>query len=276
MRPSEAPPAVEVAARPFHYDVGAFGPAAPQAVAVETPVEFVIGGAPFAVMMATPTDLVDFAYGFLMTEGVAAGPHDIRGVTVEPAGEAFRLVVALTAERLQAHLARARALAGRSGCGLCGVADLDHLPAPGPVAPSPPIDPAAIGKAIRRLDARQGLNRLTRAVHAAAWCDRDGRIAFVREDVGRHNALDKTIGALMRAGVAPASGFLLVTSRCSFEIVAKAASFGAGTLVTLSAPTSLALERARRLGVTVIAVARADRALSFADADAKASGEVAA
>ncbi len=151
------------------------------------------------------------------------------------------------------------------------------MPSPGPpLHPQPPIEPAAIGVALGELDARQPLNRRTRAVHAAAWCGRDGRILLSREDVGRHNALDKAIGALARAGVAPDGGFFLITSRCSFEMVAKAAIFGAATLVSVSAPTSLALERARRFGVRLIAVARGDQALSFEPDNAEAGGGLAA
>ena len=131
------------------------------------------------------------------------------------------------------------------------------MPSPRPpLDPRPSIEPAAIRAAIDELEAWQPLNGLTRAVHAAAWCGRDGRILLSREDVGRHNALDKAIGALALARVAPDSGFFVITSRCSFEMVAKAAIFGAGTLVSVSAPTSLALERARRFGVRLIAVAR--------------------
>ena len=141
---------------------------------------------------------------------------------------------------------------------------------------SAPIEPAAIGAAIAELERRQPLNELTRAVHGAAWCARDGQIMLAREDVGRHNALDKAIGALWRAGVSAENGFFVITSRCSFEMVAKAAIFGASTLVSLSAPTSLALDRARDFGVALIAVARADKALSFGTARDGANGGLAA
>ncbi|HXZ16300.1 MAG TPA: formate dehydrogenase accessory sulfurtransferase FdhD, partial [Roseiarcus sp.] len=148
----------------------------------------------------------------------------------------------------------------------CGVEDFDQMPRPLPApGPARPVAPAAIGRALSELEGRQPLNALTRAVHAAAWCRLDGSIALVREDVGRHNALDKAIGALWRNGVGAEGGFFVITSRCSFEMVAKAAIFGVRTLVAVSAPTSLALERARALGVTVIAVARKDNALIFAD-----------
>jgi FdhD protein len=277
MRPSEAPGSIDVPVRAFSYDSGPTGPELTRAVAVEAPVQIVIGGAPFAVMMATPNDLEDFAYGFVLTEQIAASIADIRGVEVEQVEDGWRLKIALTGERLQAHLARGRAMSGRTGCGLCGIEDFSQMPSPGPpLQEQAPIAPAAIHAALGELEALQPLNQATRAVHAAAWCGRHGKIFLVREDVGRHNALDKTIGALARASVAPDSGFFVITSRCSFEMVAKAAIFGSGTLVSVSAPTSLALERAERFGVRVIAVARRDQALCFQGEKDDASGGLAA
>ena len=168
-------------------------------------------------------------------------------------------------------------MSGRTGCGLCGIENFSQMPSPRPpLHPQDAIAPQAIHAALGELEARQPLNQLTRAVHAAAWCGRDGTIVLSREDVGRHNALDKTIGALANATVAPDSGFFVITSRCSFEMVAKTAIFGAGTLVSVSAPTSLALERARRFGVRLIAVARRDQALCFEDGKDEASGGLAA
>jgi FdhD protein len=276
MRPSEGPGSIDVPVRAFSYDSGASGPELSRAVAVEAPVQIVIGGAPFAVMMATPNDLEDFAYGFALTEQIANSVADIRSVEVEQVEDGWKLKIAISGERLQAHLARGRAMSGRTGCGLCGIEDFSQVPSPRPpLHPQAPIAPDAIRTAVSELEARQPLNQATRAVHAAAWCGRDGAIVLVREDVGRHNALDKTIGALSRDGVPPDDGFIIITSRCSFEMVAKAAIFGAGTLVSVSAPTSLALERARRFGVRVIAVARRDQALCF-DGKDEASGGLAA
>ena len=275
MPPSEGVAAVEVEARRFAYDAGPSGPAFERAVAVEAPVQFTIGGAPHAVMMATPQDLEDFAYGFLLTEGIAR-PADIRGVEVSEAPDGWRIAVALSAEKLRTHLARRRVIAGRTGCGVCGVEDLADIPAPEPVPAGPPVAPEAVGEAVAALDRSQPLNARTRAVHGAAWAARDGRILLVREDVGRHNALDKAIGALLRADADPRDGFFVITSRCSFEMVVKAALFGTGSLVSVSAPTSLALEKARAFGVTVISVARSDSALSFGAADGEASGGLAA
>jgi FdhD protein len=241
MRPSEGPGSIDVTVRTFSYDSGASGPDFARAIAVEAPVQIVIGGAPFAVMMATPQDLEDFACGFALTEQIAASLDDVRGVEVEQVEEGWKLKIALSSERLQAHLARGRAMSGRTGCGLCGIEDFAQIPSPPqPAHPQPPIAPAAIRAALEDLETRQPLNRLTGAVHAAAWCGRDGTIVLIREDVGRHNALDKAIGALARAGVAPEGGFFVITSRCSFEMVAKAAIFGVGTLVAVSAPTSFA------------------------------------
>jgi len=277
MRPSEGPGSIDAPVRVFSYDLGVGGKEFTRAIAVEAPVQIVLGGAPFAVMMATPRDLEDFAAGFVLTEQIAASVADIRGIEVEAAEDGWKLKIALSGERLQAHMARARAMSGRTGCGLCGIEDFSQMPSPRPpLNPPAAIEPAAIRAAIGELEAWQPLNRATRAVHAAAWCGRDGRILLSREDVGRHNALDKAIGALVRARVAPDSGFFVITSRCSFEMVAKAAIFGAGTLVSVSAPTSLALERARRFGVRLIAVARADQALSFEGGEGEASGGLAA
>jgi FdhD protein len=277
MRPSDGPGSIDVPVRAFSYDSGASGPNFTRAVAVEAPVQIVIGGAPFAVMMATPQDLEDFACGFALTEQIAESVDDIRGVEVERIEEGWKLKIALSSERLQTHLARGRAMSGRTGCGLCGIEDFSQMPSPPPpLQPQAPIAPDAIRAALSELEARQPLNQATRAVHAAAWCELDGTIALVREDVGRHNALDKTIGALARAGVAPDSGFFVITSRCSFEMVAKAAIFGAGTLVAVSAPTSFALERAQRFGVRLIAVARRDQALCFDGGKVEASGGLAA
>jgi FdhD protein len=276
MRPSEEG-SIEVPVRAFSYDSGASGPAFTRSIAVEAPVQIVIGAAPFAVMMTTPLDLEDFAFGFALTEQIAESVSDVRGLEVERVEEGWKLKIALSGERLKAHLARGRAMSGRTGCGLCGIEDFSQMPsARPPLNPQAPIAPAAIRAALEELETRQPLNQATRAVHAAAWAARDGTIVLVREDVGRHNALDKAIGALARMSVAPDSGFFVITSRCSFEMVAKAAIFGAGTLVAVSAPTSLALERAQAFGVRVIAVARRDQALCFDGGKQEASGGLAA
>jgi len=235
-----------------------------RAIPSEVPVNLVYGGIPFAVMMTTPSDLEDFAVGFSLTEGVIQEPADIRGIRTEPEENGLRLAIDLTPDRLHEHLARKRALSGRTGCGLCGIDDLAALrQARAPEGRAPVIALSAIRSALLGLDQEQALNELTHAVHAAAWADLDGTIRYVREDVGRHNALDKLIGALCRAGTARDSGFILVTSRCSFELVEKVAAFGARTLIAISAPTSLALERARLLDITLIGIARRDSVTVF-------------
>jgi FdhD protein len=237
-------------------------------VPAEVAVNLVYGGIPFAVMMATPSDLEDFAIGFSLTEGIIKASSDIRGIRVEPEERGLRLSIDLTSERLHEHLARKRALAGRTGCGLCGIGDLDSLPqAQMPPAPAPTIAASAIHRALTRLEREQPLNDLTRCVHAAGWADLGGRLHQVREDVGRHNALDKLIGALCSAGATPDEGFVLVTSRCSFELVEKVAAFGARTLVAISAPTSLAIERARHLDITLVGIARHDTMTVFHGAE---------
>ncbi|WP_245410998.1 formate dehydrogenase accessory sulfurtransferase FdhD [Microvirga flavescens] len=237
---------------------------ASRAVPVETPVNLIYAGLPFAVMMATPSDLEDFAYGFSLTEGIIEQAADIRAVRVAEVEKGLHLDIDLVSERLQMHLSRRRALAGRTGCGLCGIDDLEALPkARAPSHAAPAIAAAAIARALDALERAQPLNRETRAVHAAAWADLEGNLLAVREDVGRHNALDKLIGALLRDGTSPAQGFVIVTSRCSFELVEKVAAFGARTLVAISAPTSLALDRARDHDMTLIGIARRDTMTVF-------------
>jgi len=270
MRPND-PAAVDVSARDFSYQSGPSGRVSSRAVVVETPVNILYGGVGFVVMMATPVDLEDFAYGFSFTEGIIARAGEIRAVEISRLEGGLKLDIALAGERMAAHLARARALSGRTGCGLCGIDDLAHMPQPPRVPQRAPVAPEAIRKALQALDFAQELNAETHAAHGAAWCDRGGAIIALREDVGRHNALDKAIGALLRQGVAPDDGFFVITSRCSFEMVAKAAAFGASTLVAVSAPTSLALERAAACGLTLIALARADHATLFAPAGARNS-----
>ena len=239
-----------------------------RAVATEVPVQVLFGGVPFGIMMATPADLEDFAYGFSLTEGVVARAAEIRAVTVEPAEGAVRLGIDVAGARLQAHLARKRAMTGRTSCGLCGIDDLAALPrAALPRGDAPTVSLRAIRRALATLEGGQTLNAATRAVHGAAWAGHDGAIVAVREDVGRHNALDKLIGACLRDGRDPASGFLVVTSRASFEMVEKAATFGCRTLVAISAPTALAIDRARALDVTLAAIARRDGVTLFHGAD---------
>ena len=237
-------------------------------VATEIPVQVLFGGVPFGIMMATPADLVDFAYGFSLTEGVVTAPGEIRAVSVEAVEGAVRLAIDVVGVRLQAHLARKRAMTGRTSCGLCGVDDLAALPRAGaPSGSAPEIGLGAVMRALGALDEGQHLNAATRAVHGAAWATRDGEVLDVREDVGRHNALDKLIGAALRAGRDPASGFVVVTSRASFEMVEKAATFGCRTLVAISAPTALAIDRAKALDVTLVGIARRDSITVFHGAE---------
>ena len=250
--------------RVLRYDGGA-DDARPIEVAVEAAVNIVYGDTPYAVMMTTPAEIEDFVVGFSLTEGVIGHAREIRGVEIVAQNDGFVASVSLTPDALRRHMARRRSMSGRTSCGLCGVESLDQIPSASEKVRRAPLAPAAIAAALKALPDHQTLFRTTRAVHAAAWCDADGAIRVLREDVGRHNALDKMIGACLRAGVAPGDGFALITSRCSFEMIEKAAIFGAPTLVSVSAPTSLAIERARALGVRLVAVARDDGAIEFAD-----------
>lgn len=229
-----------------------------RAVAEETPISFLYGGVPYAVMMASPGDTEDFAYGFSLTEGLIDRADDIRALNVSPQGHGLAVDIRLAPEKMSGHLARRRVIEGRSSCGLCGVESADMLPQARPVEKTAPVEAQAVFMALRHLSANQPLNAATRAVHAAAFCARDGSILVAREDVGRHNALDKCIGAALRARLDAREGFVVVTSRASFEMVEKTAFFGAPLLAAISAPTGLAIERAEALGLTLAAIARAD------------------
>ena len=262
--PAQPPASLAVSVAPLRFAAPEPGSAMAE-VAVEAPVSIVYGNQPYAVMMATPSDLEDFVAGFSLTEGIVARAGEIRSIAVEPRPDGILVTVDLEPGRFREHLARRRNLSGRTSCGLCGVETLAEVPmATAGSRARAALTPAAIANALAQIERHQPLNRLTRSVHAAAWCDRDGRILAAREDVGRHNALDKLIGARLRAGHDGTDGFVLVTSRASFEMVEKAAIFGAGALVAISAPTSLAIERSRALDLTLVCVAREDGAVLFA------------
>lgn len=237
-------------------------------VATEVPVQVAFADMPFGIMMMTPGDLEDFAYGFSLTEGVITRASDIRRVGLEAREGGLALGIDLVPERLHTHLARKRAMAGRTGCGVCGIEDFDALPRAGLLlgqAPRLGID--AVERALGAMDALQTLGAATRAVHGAFWADAGGRIRLSREDVGRHNALDKLLGACLRQGIEARQGFVLVTSRASYEMVEKTATFGCRALVAVSAPTALAIDRADALGVTLLGIARRDAVTIFCGAD---------
>lgn len=246
------------------------GVAVPQADALadEVPVALVFNGITHAVMLATPTDLADFALGFGLTEGLLEHAGELYGVDEVPVADGIelRLEVASACEwRLKE---RRRTLAGRTGCGLCGTDSLAQVRQVLPALPVVAFDPAALGRAQRNLREWQHLQHSTGATHAAAWCAADGRVGVVREDVGRHNALDKLVGALQRGPQARAQGevaqgFICITSRASFEMVQKTARAGVSALAAVSAPTALAVDTARGCGLLLAGFVRGDDLVAY-------------
>jgi FdhD protein len=213
----------------------------------EVAVALQINSAPYTVMMATPANLSDFGIGFVLAEGIVTKRSDIRAVLAMPVESGFAVDIAVDEQALEGARLVRRSIEGRSGCGLCGVENIaDVVRVTKPVTTQVHPSAAAILEAAAELPQRQPMNRLNHTVHGAAWVSLTGEIVMVREDVGRHNALDKLIGALAEAGTELSSGFVMMTSRCSFELVQKAATVGIGALVTVSAPTLLALEIARK------------------------------
>jgi FdhD protein len=217
-------------------------------IAEEVPVEIGFNGRPWNVMLATPNNLEDLAVGLALTEGAVHSGADIDRVNLATYPEGITADIRIAEDRLDTARITRRGLEGRTGCGLCGIetlADL-HTPVEGQTAKLA-ISPNAIARAFEALPGHQTLNRETRTVHAAAWCDVDGKLVCVREDVGRHNALDKLAGALLRDSELTAPGFVILSSRCSFELVFKAARLNASALASLSAPTGRALDLAAAL-----------------------------
>jgi FdhD protein len=230
-------------------------------VAEEVPVALVYHGVPHAVMLATPADLEDYGVGFTLSEGLVAHPDEIRGVEVIWGKEAAEVRVSVAWERFSALIDRRRNLTGRTGCGLCGEETVEQAVRElKPVGQGIRMSAADLHQAITQLADLQPINARTGSVHAAAWVlpgQGIGKgIQLVREDVGRHNALDKTIGALVRSGKDPAGGALLLTSRASFEMVQKSAAVGVTFVAAFSAPTAFAVRVAERAGVTLVAFAR--------------------
>ncbi|WP_404338467.1 formate dehydrogenase accessory sulfurtransferase FdhD [Sphingomonas sp. MMS12-HWE2-04] len=249
--------------RPFER-IGVEGERAPitRALAEETPVAIECNGIGYAVLMATPVDLLDLACGFALTERLVDGAGDIVDVEVH-AAEAGAIVRLTLAERVAGRLLdRVRHRTTDSSCGLCGIENLEQALRPLPrLAARWDGEDSAVFAALPALDRHQPLNDRTRAVHAAAACTREGAIRLVREDVGRHNAFDKLIGAMLRAGLDWEGGFALLTSRCSFELVEKAVLSGCPMLATLSAPTRLAVDRALGAGLALRTLVRPDALL---------------
>ncbi|MET0374938.1 MAG: formate dehydrogenase accessory sulfurtransferase FdhD [Rhizorhabdus sp.] len=228
----------------------------------ETPVAIEYNGLGYAVLMASAVDLDDLAYGFSRAERLIDHCAQIMEVEAHAVEHGMLLRITLADERLALVADRVRHRVSESSCGLCGIENLEQaLRALPRVDAGPPPADDAIFAALGMLKDHQPLNAQTGAVHAAALCASDGAIRLFREDVGRHNAFDKLIGAMLRGGLGWDGGFALLSSRCSFELVEKAALAACPTLVTLSAPTALAIDRAREAGVRLVVLARSDAML---------------
>jgi FdhD protein len=234
-------------------------------LAIEAPIAIEYNGLGYAVMMATPIDLHDFAVGFSLSEKVIGTPSEIVDIDVFESANGWFVRVQVDPGRMDPIFERARQRVSEGSCGLCGLENLEQVMRPlAPISAPVGANTGAIFAALANLDGRQPLNRATGAAHGAAFCTNTGDVTLVREDVGRHNALDKLIGALARQGVDPATGLFLLTARCSYELVEKTIISGCPLLVTISAPTTLAVERAKAHGLTLVSLARPDAMLLVA------------
>ncbi len=246
-----------------------------RAIPAEVPVALTYDHATFAVMMATPTDLRDFAIGFSLSERIIESAAEIVEFEQVESSRGIELRLALARPRATELESRRRRIAGPASCGLCGIESLDAATASPPVLRNTlVVRTQAIFDALKALSAHQSLNADTRAVHAAGfWSLRDNGYAAVREDVGRHNALDKLAGALARSGTDPQSGFIVMSSRVSIELVQKTAVIGCPILVAVSAPTSFAIDAAEAANLTLVAIARDDSFEVFAHPERIAMAE---
>ena len=229
-------------------------------IAEETAIALTYDGTTYAVMMASPADLEDFGIGFSLTERVIGAVSEIEDLTIVEHGGGIEVQMRLTGDVGRDLTARRRQMAGPVGCGLCGIDSIEQaLRAPVMVPQTGlALSAAEVTAAVGALSRGQVLNARTRAVHAAGFYRRDGGALLVREDVGRHNALDKLIGALARAGLSGPDGALVMTSRVSVEIVQKAAASGCGFILAVSAPTALAVRLAEQAGITLVAIVRGE------------------
>jgi FdhD protein len=237
-------------------------------VARECPVALVYNGISFAVMMASPESLEEFAYGFSLSEGVIESLDDIFGIDVVPKDfelvKGYSIDIEISARTAQRLSENRRALAGRTGCGICGIESIEKAVRPvKQVKSGPNLNPKSIDRAVKTLDQYQVLQLETGGAHAAAWCDLEGEILKVFEDVGRHNAMDKLLGYLASHRISTRIGFVLMSSRGSYEIVQKAAALGVANLVTVSAPSALACELASRSGINLVGFARPGREVIY-------------
>jgi FdhD protein len=242
----------------------------------ETPIAVTYNRSTYAVMLASPADIEDFAIGFSLTEGVIAGTDDIEELEIVAVEQGAEARIWLPADLAEAVQTRRRHLAGATGCGLCGLESLaEAARTPRTVMATATFTPQQVATAIAALPSAQELNQLTRAVHAAAlWTPQAGLVAL-REDVGRHNALDKLAGTLLRQGIGAGDGILLLSSRVSIEMIQKAAILGAGVMVAISSPTAMAVRQAEAAGITLVGVARDDGFEVFTHAH-RIAGHVAA
>ncbi|MHB2167825.1 formate dehydrogenase accessory sulfurtransferase FdhD [Alsobacter sp. R-9] len=258
------PPAGAVPTRILRRDGVAAGGTRP--LATETPVSITYNGIAHAVMMATPCDIEDFVVGFSLTEEIIEDAAEIEAIDVRVLDIGIVAQARIPVPRQQAMLERRRNIVGQTGCGICGIVELTQaVRGYRDITRPPPLDAATVFAAFDALPALQTLNRETGATHAAAFAVEGGRILALREDVGRHNALDKLIGHLAVAGIDPASGFVVMTSRLSFELTQKCLARGIPAITGISAPTSLAVEIAKRHGLTLCALVRGDGFQVFHD-----------
>ena len=241
-------------------------------IAEEAPIALVYNGVPHVVVMASPADLEDLALGFSLSEAVIGSVAELGGIEIVPEQTGYSVYLSVPPDRVEMIAQRRRNMTARTGCGVCGAETIEQamrnvpvVAAPGAGGGAQRVTRRAMADAMKQLPALQSLNAATGATHAAAWANLDGRLQLVREDVGRHNALDKLIGALAAGDVDTAQGFAVITSRASYEMVQKAAMAGIGLLAAVSAPTALAVRIAREARVTLAGFVRGERCMVYAD-----------